>query len=168
MTSTLSRTQAVHERAQHATSRAYTVLMALTAIALLLQGLWAGIFLEHDGKREAAGSWIDVHARGGEVALTLAALATVLAFVRVRARRDLWLGGAALTLLLVIESYLGGLIRAQGKDPLTAVHIPLAMAIIGLAGWLLARCRRAPAVPAVAYPAESSMSKMDEDPAKVV
>ena len=28
----------------------FSVLTGLTALAVLLQGLWAGIFLEHDGK----------------------------------------------------------------------------------------------------------------------
>jgi heme A synthase len=124
------------------TSSGYTALLALATIAIVLQGLWAGIFLEHDGKRDAAGGWIEIHARGGEVALVLTALATVVALVRVRARRDLWLGAAALTALLLLESYVGGLIRDQGKDTLTAVHVPLAMAITGVTVWLLARSRR--------------------------
>src|SRR3954447_10483083 len=121
-------------RDRRTTSAAFTAILALAGIAILLQGLWAGIFLEHDGRRDASGSWIEVHARGGEVALVLAAIATIMAFGRLRARRDLWLGTAALTVLLVVESYLGGLIRDGGKDTLTAVHVPLAMAIIGLAG----------------------------------
>jgi len=123
------------------TSKAYTALLTLAGAAILLQGVWAGIFLEHENQGESAGSWIDVHARGGDVALILTAIATVVAFVRVRARRDLWLGGAALTALLLVESYLGGLIRDQGKDTLTAVHIPLALAIMGLAVWLIVRSR---------------------------
>ena len=115
----------------------FSTLIGLTAAAVLLQGLWAGIFLEHDGKRDTAGKWINVHARGGEVALAaLAALATVVAFVKLRQRKDLWIGSAALTVLIVLESYLGGLIRDQSKDTLTAVHVPLAMALMGLAVWL--------------------------------
>jgi hypothetical protein len=94
-----------------------------------------------------------MHARGGEVALALTAIATVAAFVRVRARRDLWLGAAVLTALLVGESYVGGLIRDQGKDTLTAVHVPLAMGIMGLSAWLLARSRRTrESTGVVAYP----------------
>ena len=124
------------------TSPLYSALIGLAALAVLLQGLWAGIFLEHDGKRDAAGSWIDVHARGGEVALVLSAAATVVAFVTMRARRDLWGGAAALTVLLVVESYLGGVIRDQSKDVLTAVHIPLGMALMGLVVWLAARAPR--------------------------
>jgi hypothetical protein len=123
----------------------FTVLVGLSGLAVLLQGLWAGIFLEHDGQRDAASSWIDVHARGGEVALVLAAAAVVVGLVRLRGRRELWLGAAALTVLLAFEAYLGGLIRDDSKDTLTAVHVPLAMAIMALAVWLLARARRADA-----------------------
>lgn len=58
-------------------STAFTVLVGLSALTVLLQGLWAGIFLEHDGRRDAASGWVEVHARGGEVALVFAAAATV-------------------------------------------------------------------------------------------
>lgn len=119
----------------------FSVLLGLTALAVLLQAVWAGIFLEHDGERDAASSWIDVHARGGEIALVLAALATVVAVVKLRARKELWIGSAALTVLLVVESYLGGLIRDDSKDTLTAVHVPLGMAIMGLVIWLPLRAR---------------------------
>ena len=95
---------------QRSASVVFAVLVGLAALAVLLQGLWAGIFLQHDGHRDDAGSWIEVHALGGEVALALAALATAWALWRLRARRDLWLGSLALTILLVIEAYLGGLI----------------------------------------------------------
>lgn len=158
-------------KSRRTTSVAFTTILAFAGVAILLQGLWAGIFLEHDGRRDAAGSWIDVHARGGEVALVLVALATVVAFVRLRTRRDLWLGGAALTGLLLVESYVGGVIRDDGKDTLTAVHVPLGMAIIGMAGWLLARSRHVPhrtAADAVPYPSESAPTKVHEDSAKVV
>jgi heme A synthase len=114
--------------------------MSLATIAILLQGLWAGLFLEH-GNPDGAANWVEVHARGGEIALILVVAATITAFIRVRVRRDLWLGGAALTALLVVEAYIGGLIRDSGKDTLTAVHVPLALAIMGLAVWLAARSR---------------------------
>jgi len=120
----------------------YQALIGLCALAVLLQGLWAGIFLEHDGHRAAASSWIDVHARGADVALFFAALATVYALWKRPSRRDLWAGGLVLTALIVIESYLGGLIRDAGADTLTAVHVPLAMAIMGMAVWLSLRSAR--------------------------
>jgi hypothetical protein len=122
-----TRTQATSGRR----SPLVTALISLDVLAVLLQGLWAGIFLEHDGQRDAAAGWIDVHARGGELALVLTIVATIVAFVRLRERRDLWIGGIVLTALLLLESYLGGLIRDDSKDILTAVHVPLGMLIMG-------------------------------------
>jgi hypothetical protein len=122
----------------------FSALIGLTALAVLLQGLWAGIFLQHDGHRDDAAGWIDVHAHGGEVAIGLAVVTTVVAVVWLRARRDLWAGSALLVVLLVVEAYLGGLIRDEGKDVLTAVHVPLAMLIMAMAVWLPLRSGRRP------------------------
>ena len=117
-------------------SLVFTSLIGLATLAILLQGLWAGIFLEHDGRREAASSWIDAHARGADVAIVLTLLALGVALVKLRDRRQLWIGTAALLVLLVVEAFLGGKIRDDGKDTLTAVHVPLGMAIMGLSVWL--------------------------------
>jgi hypothetical protein len=155
MTSTMTRDQAVSERSPRVKSTTYTVLVTLATLAIVLQGLWAGLFLGHRGE-----NWIEVHARGGEVSLVLTALATVVAFVRLRQRRDLWLGAASLTGLIVVEAYLGGLIHDDGKDSLTAVHVPLAMAIVCLSVWLLVRSRRSsPTTASVdAYPAADAQA----------
>jgi hypothetical protein len=142
MTRTTTRLPAQQHQQRARGAVLFTVLVGLSGLAILLQGLWAGIFLEHDGQRDAASSWIDVHARGGEVALVLAAAAVVVGLVRLRGRRELWLGAAALTVLLAFKAYLGGLIRDDSKDTLTAVHVPLAMAIMALAVWLMLRARR--------------------------
>ncbi len=122
--------------------RAVRLLLGVTGLLILLQGLWAGIFLEHDGQRAAASSWIEMHARGADLAILLAGAATVLAFAKLRPRTDLWAGSAVLTVVLVLESYIGGVIRDAGKVTLTAVHVPLAMALMGLAVWLPLRARR--------------------------
>jgi hypothetical protein len=140
MTTTVTTRRTSRERTRPR-SALFSALIGLTALAVLLQGVWAGIFLEHDGARDAAGSWIDVHARGADVAIVLAVLATIAAVSKLRARTELWLGSAALTVLLVLESYLGGVIHDDGKDVLTAVHVPLAMAIMALAVWLPVRTR---------------------------
>lgn len=95
----------------------YSALIGLCSLAVLLQGLWAGLFLEHDGKREAASGWIEVHARGADVAIALAALATVVAFVKLRQRRDLWVGSAVLTVVLVLESYIGASSVTAARTP---------------------------------------------------
>ena len=42
---------------------------------------------------------------------------------------------------MALEAYLGGLIRDDGKDALTAVHVPLAMAIMAVSVWLPLRAR---------------------------
>lgn len=115
---------------------AFAALTGLAGLLVILQGVWAGIFLAHDGARDDYQGWIDVHARGADIAIVLSALATALVLWRVRTARSLWIGGGVLTLVLVLESYLGGLIRDDGQDALTVVHVPLAMAIAGLAVWL--------------------------------
>lgn len=137
MTDTLSKTTSAPVR-----SRLYTVLMGVTSVVVLLQGVWAGIFLEHDGARDDAANWIDVHARGGEATIALAVFALIVALVKLRSRLDLLVGSAGLAVLLMTESYLGGLIRDDSQDTLTAVHVPLAMAIMGLAVWIPLRARR--------------------------
>lgn len=124
-------------------SVAFGVLTGLATLAILLQGLWAGIFLRVDGQRGAADGWVQAHATGGEVAIGLTAIALVVAFVTMRSRRDLLIGTGALLVLLVTESYIGGLIVDSGKDTLTAVHVPLAMGIMGLAVWIPLRARAA-------------------------
>src|SRR6476659_5075616 len=113
---------------QRSTSRLYTVLIGLSSLVVLLQALWAGLFVQEG--QDYKQSWVDVHARGAEIAILLAAAATVTAFVKIRDRRDLLIGSAALTVLLVFEAYLGGLI---GDSPaVTVVHFPLAMALMAL------------------------------------
>lgn len=117
-------------------SKAFASLVGLTALVVLLQGVFAGAFLEHDGQRDASGSWIDAHANGAHAATVLAIAAAVLAVVKLRARKPLVVGSVLLAVLLLVESYIGGLIRDQGKDTLTAVHVPLAMAVMGVTVWL--------------------------------
>jgi hypothetical protein len=123
---------------------AYAVFGALTGLAalvILLQGLWAGLFLRYDGKRDESESWINLHGLGAYVALVLGLLAVVWVVWKLRSRRDLVAGSVVLLVLLVAEAALGGLIADSGKDALTAVHVPLAMALMGLSVWLPLRAR---------------------------
>ena len=121
-------------------STAYSILIGLTTAAILLQGVWAGIFLSYDNRPD---SWIHVHAHGGEVAIGLCALALIAAVAQLRSRRDLLVGTAVLLVLLIVEAYLGGRITDDGNDLLTAVHVPLALVLMGLAVWLPFRARSA-------------------------
>ena len=116
----------------------YSSVIGLASLAVLLQGLWAGLFIQ-EGKAYKD-NWVTVHAHGGEVALALTVIATVVAFVKLRSRKDLLIGSAAMVVLLLIESYIGGEI---GDHPrLTIIHIPLAMALMALSVWLPMRATR--------------------------
>lgn len=117
--------------------RVYAALIGLASLVVLLQGLWAGLFI-HEGQNYKD-SWVTVHARGAEIAIGLTVLALAVAVAKLRHRRDLVVGTAALAVLLVVESYLGGLVGAHSG--LTAVHIPLAMALVALSVWLPLRAR---------------------------
>jgi hypothetical protein len=141
-TSTEQTTTAASNTVSAARNTVFSVLMGISAVAVLLQGLWAGIFLEHDGQRDAASNWIDVHARGADVALAFAILGTAYVLWKRRARKDLWIGGLVFIALVIAESYIGGQIRDASQDTLTAIHVPLAMAIMGLAVWLPVRAAR--------------------------
>jgi hypothetical protein len=112
----------------------WSALVGLTSLGVLLQGLWAGLFL----RRSADGStWFAVHQHGAEVTVTLAALATVAAALWLRTRRDLLVGTVLLLVLLVVE-YASG--RAGGSS--VALHVPLALLLMGLAVWLPMAARR--------------------------
>lgn len=108
-----------------------------------MQGVWAGLFLEHDGQRDKASAAITAHNVGGMVALTLAIIALVISVVKLRSRRDLMIGTGVLVVLLAVEYMLGSLIHNQSKDALTVVHIPLALIITAVTVWLPLRSRQA-------------------------
>lgn len=121
-------------------STVYDVLLGLASLGVVLQGVWAGLFVREG--QENDGTWVDVHARGAEVTIALAALATVAALVWLRERRDVVAGTAVFTVLLVLESYLGGLVGDH--NAVEVVHFPLALALLALAVWLPLRARRRP------------------------
>jgi hypothetical protein len=120
----------------------FGVLTGLTALVVLLQFVFAGVFLRYDGRRDASSGWIDAHAMGAHVATVLAFVTAVYAVVRLRGRRDLLVGSIALFLLFLIESYIGGAIRDDGKDSWTAVHVPMAFLLTSLMVWLPLRARK--------------------------
>lgn len=107
-------------------------LIWILAAGVVLQGLWAGVFLQHDWRGGESAAWVDVHARTGELIILVAGATTVLAYRRLPDRRTIYRASAALTGLLVLEAFLGGLIRDHNIWWLTAVHIPLAMVLVWL------------------------------------
>ncbi len=123
----------------HAVPPLWNALIGITTLLVLLQGLWAGIFLEHDGKRDDATPWTTLHNIGGSVAVVVALVATFVAFRQLAHRRDLRNATAALAVLLIAEVGLGQ--ASTSADWLTAVHVPLALFIMGLCVWLPVHAR---------------------------
>jgi heme A synthase len=120
----------------------WSALVGLASLGVLLQGLWAGLFL----RRGAANrdTWVSIHQHAGEATVLIVLLATVAAVIWMRQRRDVLLGTVLFLVLVVIELVLGYTI--EGSTSAVAVHVPLALLIMGLAVWLpLAARRPAPA-----------------------
>jgi heme A synthase len=116
----------------------YSVLVGLASLGILLQGVWAGMFIRPGEAFDAL--WVTVHARGAEVTIALALASAVVAFWKLRSRRDLVIGSGALTVLLALEAFIGGeIIDSPG---LSVLHIPLALALMALAVWLPLRARK--------------------------
>jgi hypothetical protein len=117
---------------------AFSALVGLTTLGVLLQGLWAGLFL---GGTDHPSTWVDVHNVGAMVTVALALLATVAALVWMRHNRPAVIGTALLFVLLVIEMGLGQAVDDDSRGPVI-VHVPLALLIMGLAVYLPVLARR--------------------------
>jgi cytochrome bd-type quinol oxidase subunit 2 len=120
----------------------FASLSGLIAVVVLLQFVFAGVFLRYDGKRDASTSWIDAHAWGAHIGTVLAVVAAGYAIVRLRHRKDLLVGSVALAVLFLAEAYIGGAIRDDGKDGWTAIHVPVAFLLTALVVWLPLRARK--------------------------
>jgi hypothetical protein len=122
----------------------YASLIGLTALVILLQGLWAGLFIREGQDFDATSSqsnFVKVHDWGGRAAIVLALISLVVAVWRLRSRPSLIAGTAVLLVLLMLESYIGGAIGDHPSWP--SMHIPLAMALMALSVWLPLRAARA-------------------------
>ncbi|GIG30170.1 hypothetical protein [Cellulomonas marina] len=127
------------------TNKAYGALVGIASLGILLQGLWAGLFMAAwGGGGQSADTWEFVHARGADVTLLVSVAALVLAVTKLKARRDLVVGTVVLVALLVLEYVLGSLMADAGAASLTAVHVPLAMLLMAVAVWLPLRHRPRP------------------------
>jgi heme A synthase len=116
----------------------FSALIGLTGLVILLQGVWAGMFIrEGEDFRE---KWVTVHSIGGTVALALALVAMIVAIVQLRARREVLIGSIVFFVLLLLEGLLGGFI---GDTPaVETVHFPLALLLLGMTAWLSVRASR--------------------------
>ena len=115
---------------------AFSALVGLTTLGVLLQGLWAGLFLGTDDHS----TWVDVHNVGAMVTVVLALLATVAGLVWMRNNRPAVIAAGALLVLLVVETGLGS--AADDSRGTLVVHVPLALLIMGLAVYTPVLARR--------------------------
>jgi heme A synthase len=121
--------------APRARSPLFAAVIGLAALVILLQGVWAGMFIREG--QDFRDNWVTVHSIGATVTTALALIAAVVAFVQLRSRRDVVIGTVVFLLLLVLEGILGGLI---GDSPgAETVHFPLALLLMGQASWLSVR-----------------------------
>jgi hypothetical protein len=124
--------------AVRARSPLFSAVIGLAGLAILLQGVWAGLFIDegHDFRE----NWVNVHSIGGTVIDVLALIAMIIAIWQLRARRDILVGSIVFFVLVVIETLLGGFI---GDTPgLAALHIPLALFLMGMVAVLSFRASR--------------------------
>ena len=112
-------------------SALFSALIGLTTLVVLLQGVWAGIFIQP----RADDTFVGIHSIGAYVAIVLAVAATVVAVLQLRSRRDLVAASVVFTVSILIETGLGVAVES-GTDGLTVIHVPLAMMIMGMAVWL--------------------------------
>jgi heme A synthase len=121
-----------------ARSPLFSAVIGLTGLVILLQAVWAGMFIREGGDfRE---KWVTVHSIGGTVALVLALVAMIIAIVQLRSRRDLLIGSIVFFVLLLLEGVLGGLI---GDTPaVETVHFPLALLLMAGTAALSIRASR--------------------------
>lgn len=116
----------------------FASVIGLAGLVILLQAVWAGLFIREGA--DFKDNWVTVHSVGGTVSMVLALIAVIVAFVQLRARRDLVIGSVVFFLLLVVEGLLGGFI---GDTPaLETVHFPLALLLMAMTAWLSLRSRR--------------------------
>lgn len=120
-----------------AASAAFAALTGVTSVLIILQGVWAGMFIR-EGKDNKQ-SWVEVHDWGARITFVVALIAAVVAVAFLRHHVALLVGAIVLVVLVFVEAYIGGLV---GDNPAAeTVHFPLAMALVGLSVWLPVRSR---------------------------
>jgi heme A synthase len=118
----------------------FSALIGLATLAIFFQSVWAGMIIREG--EDYNDTWVGLHDWGARISFLLALVATIVAIIKFRSRRDLVIGSAMLTVLIFVESYIGGIIG--DKTSAIAVHIPLGFAIFALAVWLPMRTVRRP------------------------
>lgn len=116
----------------------FAAVIGLASVAVLLQGLWAGLFIREG--QDYKDNWVEVHDWGARIAFALAIVGFVVAVLQLRHRKELVIGSGALVVLLLVESWFGG--EIGDKPNYTVIHFPLALALMALCVWLPLRAAR--------------------------
>ena len=106
----------------------FAALTGVTSLAILLQGVFAGEFINKADK----GVWLTAHNVNAFVVVALAVMTAVFAYVKLREARGLWIRSFVLAVLVVIQVGIGDAITHDGHDWLLVIHVPLAMLVFGL------------------------------------
>lgn len=116
----------------------FAALIGLTSLAILLQAVFAGVFIEpgtHSG-------WLDAHDINADVTGALAIGSAIYAVVWLRAAApSLAIGSTVLAGLVIALAAIGHAIVGSHDDGLTPVHVPLALLAFGLTIWLSVKAR---------------------------
>ncbi len=125
--------------ARTAALRAFSILNGLMLLGVVLQGLWAGGFIGHlDGA-----FWLQLHRLTAYVVVILALAAAILAVVTLRRHRAIAAWSAGLFVLVAIQAELGHEIGDGAARSVIAVHVPVALLIMGLGVYLSIAAARA-------------------------
>jgi hypothetical protein len=120
-------------------ARSFAVLSALTTLAVLLQAVTAGQFVQREGRD----SWVTVHGVIADASWVLALITAGYGFVKLRGtHRTLVDAAVVLFIVTLAQTGIGHLITDDGQDGWIALHVPLAVVISGLTGWLTLRAVR--------------------------
>lgn len=116
----------------------FAALIGLTSLAILLQGIFAGVFIEPG----AHSGWLNAHDVNADIASALSIVTAVYAVVWLRAAaRSLAIGAVVLAALVIALTAIGHAIANSGDTGLTPVHVPLALLAFGLTIWLSVKAR---------------------------
>ena len=109
--------------------RWFAALTGLTSLAILLQAVLAGAFVDKEGED----GLITTHGVVADISWGLALITTLVGWRVLKGReRPLLVWTAALFVLTLGQTGIGHLITDGGHDGLIALHVPLAMVIFGL------------------------------------
>ncbi|ARC56681.1 hypothetical protein AS850_06285 [Frondihabitans sp. 762G35] len=123
--------------------RGFAALTGITSLAIFLQAVTAGQFLQQEGNE----AWVEAHGVIADVAWGFALVTAIFALVTLRkAQPRLTVLTVVLFVLTLGQTGMGHLITDLGQDAWIPVHVPVAFVVFGLTAWLsfkAAQLRRA-------------------------